>query len=861
VNANELRRIFIDFFAERGHTVVPSSGLIPHHPLAPLFTNAGMNQFLPYLLGEEAAPYPRATSAQKCVRVRGKHDDIELIGRTTRHLTFFEMLGSWSFGDYFKEGAIRLAWELVTEKLGLQGDRIWATVHETDDEAAAIWENEIGLPPERIQRMGADNFWEMGDTGPCGPCSELYYDRGPEYGADGGPAHGGEERYVEFWNLVFMQYDRAADGTLTELPKRNIDTGAGLERMLAVLDDVDSVFDTDVLRNIVTAAERVTARRYGEDEETDVKLRILADHARTVTFLVNDGVFPSNEDRGYVLRRILRRAVLRAFQLGVERPVLPPLVDAVVELMDVAYPDLTRNKDFVVDVVAREEEKFRQTLRSGMGILEEELAKITPDDPLLHGDVAFRLHDTYGFPLELTREIAAERGIKVDEDGFDMAMADQRDRARSARAGADTDSEATEAYRELLEQFGPTEFVGYTDYEAKARIIAATGDELILDRTPFYAESGGQVGDTGEISTDTGVFRVTDTTYAVPGQLIRHTGRVTEGEVSGGQEALGRIDADRRQAIRRNHTGTHLLHWALREVLGPHVKQQGSLVAPDRLRFDFSHYQPVTREELDQVEALANGRVLANEPVRAYETSKDEAEKSGAIAFFGDKYGDVVRVVEAGSRSVELCGGTHVGALGMIGPVKVVSEGSIAANMRRIEALTGEASLEHFREDEGLIERTAGILRVRPNELPERIERLLEERRQLDDELKALRRAAAGDAAQDLGANAVDGVVVARVDGTTRDELKDLAVAVRDRPPIRAVVLGGVPEGGGVALVAAVTKDSGLEAPALIAEAARTVGGGGGGKKSDIAVAGGRDASKLDEALDQARKAAGLSPS
>src|SRR5438270_463858 len=389
-----------------------------------------------------------------------------------------------------------------------------------------------------------------------------------------------------------------------------------------------------------------------------------------------------------------------------------------------------------------------------------------------------------------------------------MAMAEQRERARSARPGHEADGETTEAYRELLEQFGPTEFVGYTDYEAKARVLAVHGDEVFLDRTPFYAESGGQVGDTGEISTDTGVFQVTDTTYAIAGQLIRHTGTVVDGEVTAGQEALARIDAERREAIRRNHTGTHLLHWALREVLGPHVKQQGSLVAPDRLRFDFSHYQPVTREELDQVEALANGRVLANEPVRAYETSKDEAEKSGAIAFFGDKYGDVVRVVEAGSRSVELCGGTHVGGLGMIGPIKIVSEGSIAANMRRIEALTGAASLEHFREDEDLIERTAGILRVRPDELPERIERLLEERRQLDHELKGLRRAAAGDAAQDLAVNAVDGVVVARVDGTTRDELKDLAVAVRDRPQIRAVVLGGVPEGGGVALVAAVTKEA-----------------------------------------------------
>ncbi|MCU1448510.1 MAG: alanyl-tRNA synthetase [Acidimicrobiales bacterium] len=858
MDANELRKIFTGFFAERGHTVVPSSGLIPHHPMAPLFANAGMNQFLPYFLGEEVPPFPRATSVQKCVRVRGKHDDIDLIGRTKRHLTFFEMLGNFSFGDYFKEGDIGFAWELVTERLGLDPARLWVTVHESDDEAAAIWHEQIGVPLERIQRMGADNFWEMGETGPCGPCSELYYDRGPEFGPEGGPAAGGEDRYIEFWNLVFMQYDRAPDRTLTELPRKNIDTGLGLERMLAVLNDVDSVFDTDVLRALVGAAERVTNRRYGDDEDADIALRILADHSRTVTFLVNDGVFPSNEDRGYVLRRILRRAVRHAFQLGVDRPVLPPMVDAVVEVMGEAYPDLVRNKDFVTGVVAREEEKFRQTLRSGMAILEEQLSHVGEDAPVLTGDVAFRLYDTHGFPLELTREIAAERGVEVDEAGFEAAMAAQRDRARKARGGGPADGETTETYRELLEQFGPTEFVGYSDYEAKSRVLAVVGDEVFLDRTPFYAESGGQVGDTGTINTDTGTAEVLDTTYAVAGQLPRHRVQIVEGEISAGQEALARIDVERREAIRRNHTGTHLLHWALREVLGTHVKQQGSLVAPDRLRFDFSHYQPVTPEELAHVEALANARILANEPVRAYETSKDEAERVGAIAFFGDKYGDVVRVVEAGTRSVELCGGTHVGALGMIGPVKIVSEGSIAANMRRVEALTGEGSLRRFRDDEALLERTAAILRVRPEELPDRIARVLDERRQLDDELKSLRRAAAGDEALELVNEAVDGVVVARRDGTTRDDLKELAVAVRDHPEIRAVVLGGVPEGGGVALVAAVAKGSGLEAPALIAEAARTVGGGGGGKNPEMAVAGGKDASKLDEALDQARRAAGL---
>src|SRR5438067_1511403 len=493
MNANELRRAFTGFFEERGHVLVPSDTLIPKHPMAPLFTNAGMNQFFPYFLGEEPAPFPRATSVQRCVRIQGKHDDIDNIGRTWGHFTFFEMLGNFSFGDYFKAEAIRYAWDLSTERLGLDGDRIWVTVHHSDDDAAEIWHDAIGLPTERIQRTGEDNWWGAGDTGPCGPCSELNYDMGAEYGAPGGPT-ASYNRYREFWNLVFMQYDRQPDGTLADLPTKNIDTGAGLERFASVLQQTWSAFDTDEVRRIVAAGERETGRRYGADEATDVALRVIADHARTVTFLVNDGVFPSNEDRGYVLRRILRRAVLRAFQLGVERPALPPLVEAVVEVMDTAYPDLTRNKDFVLGVAAREEDKFRQTLRSGSAILDEELARVTADNPILRGDVAFRLHDTYGFPLELTREIAAERGIQVDEEGFEAAMADQRDRARKARSGTATDGEATEAYRELLEQFGPTEFLGYTDYETKGRILAATDGELILDRTPFYAESGGQVG-------------------------------------------------------------------------------------------------------------------------------------------------------------------------------------------------------------------------------------------------------------------------------------------------------------------------------------------------------------------------------
>ncbi len=860
MSAHELRRAFTGFFVARGHTLVPSMGLIPHHPAAPMFTNAGMNQFLPVILGEEPVPEPpRATSVQKCLRVKGKHDDIANVGVTWGHCTFFEMLGNFSFGDYFKAQVIPWAWELLTGVLAIDGDRLWVTVHETDEEAAAIWRDVVGIPAERIQAMGADNFWEMGETGPCGPSSEIYYDRGEALGAPGGPAHGGEARFREIWNLVFMQYNRQAGGALEPLPLRIIDTGAGLERMLTVLQEVDSVFETDELRRLVAAAERVTGRRLGDDPKADVSLRVLADHARTVTFMVADGQTPSNEDRGYVLRRILRRAVRHAYGLGVEGRVLPPMVEAVVEVMGPTYPELVAGSAEIAGIVAREEERFHRTLRSGSAILDEELARAAEAGGTLAGVVAFRLHDTYGFPLELTLEVAEERGVAVDRAGFEEAMGAQRRLGRKAAAsGAAPPADAEErraAYRSILDANGPDTFTGYDEQEGTARVVAVLGDEIFLDRTPFYAEAGGQIGDTGTITGPTGWAEVLDTTYALPG-LHRHTVRIADGEIEPGQEVTATVDSGRREAIRRNHTGTHLLHWALREVLGRHVKQAGSLVAPDRLRFDFSHFEAVTPDQLEQVEALANAQVLANDPVRAREMPKRDAEQLGAIAFFGEKYGDVVRVVEAGPRSVELCGGTHVGALGTIGPIKIVSESSIGANLRRIEAVTGTASLDRIRDEEKTLGRTATLLRVPVPEVPERVERLLDDNRSLSDEVKALRRQGAGGRAKEMAAAAVDGVVVARVDGTTRDELKDLAVAIRDQPGIRGAVLGGATDGGGVALIAAVTKASGLDASKLISDAARTVGGGG-GRGSDVAAAGGRDATRLDQALDQARQAAG----
>ena len=862
MDANSLRRAFTQYFVDHGHTAVASAGLIPHHPRAPLFTNAGMNQFIPYFLAEERPPFPRATTIQKCVRVRGKHDDIDLVGRTTRHLTFFEMLGNFSFGDYFKEGAIPLAWELLTSTFKLDGDRLWVSVYTDDDEAAAIWRDTVGVPAGRIQRMGDDNFWEMGDTGPCGPCSEIYYDRGPAFGAAGGPAGGGgEERYVEIWNLVFMQFDRQVDGTLTPLPKPNIDTGAGFERVLMVLQDVPSIWETDVLRPIIATAESLTGRAYGEDPETDVSLRILADHARSMSFLVSDGVFPSNEDRGYVLRRLIRRAVRQAYALGVTKPVTPELVRSTVAVMGEAYPALARDEEFLVGVAEREEARFRATLRAGLSMLEAELVE---GATTVSGQAAFRLHDTHGFPIELTREIAAERGAGVDEEGFAAAMRQQREQSKQAGKGqAAVDPDRLDTYRSLLDAGGPTRFLGYTSNTATARVLAvldaaAPADpshrlvEVFLDETPFYAEGGGQVGDTGFVETDTGLARVVDTTAALPG-LTRHLAVLEQGHLDAGQTATASIDAERRAAIRRNHTGTHLLHWALRTVLGEHVKQQGSLVAPDRLRFDFTHYGPLSAGEISRVEDLVNDRVLVDEDVTVTQMSRRDAEILGAIAFFEDKYGDEVRVVRAGSESTELCGGTHVSRLGQIGPFQIVSEGSIGSNLRRIEATTGTATLARLRQAERQIADAAGLLRASPDELTAAVERRLADLRDAEARARSAEQAALADRAHAIAHGATDGWVVARADGLSQDQLRELAAQVRQAGSFQAVVLGGSPDGSKASLVALVSKGATPSAPDLIADAARTVGGGGGGRNPEQALAGGRDASRLDEALEQVR--------
>ncbi len=861
MESTRLRRVFTDFFVERGHVAVPSAGLIPHDPRAPLFTNAGMVQFIPYFTGEQPAPYPRATTIQKCVRISGKHDDIENVGRTSRHATFFEMLGNFSFGDYFKADAIPYAWELLTEHLGFDGDRLWITVFTDDDEAADIWADQVGVPRDRIQRMGEDNFWEMGDTGPCGPSSEIYYDRGPEWGAEGGPLTGGEERFNEVWNLVFTQYERQADGALEPLPRPNIDTGAGFERILTMLQDVPTIWETDVLRRVIGAAEAATGVRYGAGPASDVALRVLADHARSLSFLISDGAFPSNEDRGYVLRRLIRRAVRQAYQLGVERPITPSLVAGVVDVMGDAYPDLVRNADYVTGVALREEERFRANLRSGLGLLDAELAKGAPTLP---GTVAFRLHDTHGFPIELTREIVAERGVAVDEPGFAAAMAVQREQSKQGGKGpARASDDRSAAYRSLLDEHGATSFVGYTDESAIASVVAVLSAddpdavELFLDVTPFYAEGGGQVGDTGTIETDTGRARVIDTTVAVTG-LTRHLAVIDDGEIRPGQTASAVIDGERRAAIRRNHTGTHLLHWALRTVLGDHVKQQGSLVAPDRLRFDFTHYAPVTSDEVASIEDLVNGQVLDDGDVVVTEMSKAEADAAGAIAFFDEKYGERVRVLRAGDRSVELCGGTHVRRLGQIGPVEVVSESSIGSNLRRIEATTGTTTLHRLREAERTIGRAADLLRARPDELTTTIERKLADLRAAETAVRAGQQAALAATARDLLAQTVDGVLVARRDNLAPEQLRELATQVRHLDGVRTVVIGGSPDGAKVALVALVAKGEAIGAPDLIADAAKTVGGGGGGKNPEAAMAGGREPAHLDEALEGIRSKLGV---
>ena len=843
MEAAELRSIFIDYFAQNGHTVVPSASLIPHDPSL-LFTVAGMVPFKPYFLGEEVPDFNRAVSIQKCFRAA----DIDQIGTTQRHLTFFEMMGNFSFGDYFKEGAIKFAWGLITEGFGIDPDRLWVTVHTSDDAAEELWRDMIGVAPGRIQRLDEDNFWDMGETGPCGPCSEIFFDKGTQFGADGGPAFGGEDRFVEFWNLVFMQYEKGPGGSLTELPKQNIDTGAGFDRMLALLNGVESVFATDLFHPLLETAARSINVAYGANEHTDVAIRRIADHGRAMTFLVSDGVLPSNEGRGYVLRRIIRRAILAARRSGSEAKLCGALVDATIEKMGSAYPVLVKDRELIIEVLEREEAGFARTLRTGMSLLEEARDQVVESgSTVFPGEVAFKLHDTHGFPVELTDEIVAESGLTVAREDFDTAMSEQRKRARAAAKTLNVADEAQ--YRDLVERYGTTEFVGrdVARYSVETTVLALlVGEdgtsELFLDSTPFYAESGGQVGDVGTIVTETGRFEVSDT-QNVAGGLFAHRGRAT-GEVLPGQVAIATIDPVRREATRRNHTSTHLLHAGLRQVLGDHVRQQGSYVGPERLRFDFSHGSPVAPEELGELLTLVNSDVVENDGVETVQTSKQDAEKMGAIAFFGDKYGDRVRVVRAGRHSLEFCGGTHVDRLGDIGQVQVLSEASIGSNTRRLEAVSGLGAHRHTLELERALGAVATLLKVSSDDVVPALERLFERQRDVEKEVAALRQSQLSSVAEHLLASSDAPVLVARVDGYPGEQLRTLAADVQRRGR-RAVVLVGAADDK---VSIAVASDESLDAQATVKSLAGLVGGGGGGS-ARLALAGGRDASGIDRVL------------
>ncbi len=864
MQSDDIRRIFLDFFAERDHAVVPSSSLIPVDPTL-LLTNAGMVPFKPYMLGEEPPPYPRAVTVQKVVRTI----DIDIIGTTARHLTFFEMLGNFSLGDYFKEKAIPWAYELVTEGFGLDPARLWYTVHVSDDEAADIWIDGVGVPADRVQHMDRDNFWQMGVPGPCGPSSEIFFDKGPEYGADGGPAVD-DERFVEIWNLVFMQNIQDEPyHVVGDLPAKNIDTGAGLERVATVLQGVGSVFETDVIRPVLATAESLTGVRYGDHERTDVSLRILADHARAVTFLIGDKVVPSNAGRGYVLRRLLRRVVRHASLLGVDELVMPRLIETTVGIMGSAYPNLADKHDDIAEMATREERSFRRTLESGHQLLDAELGKLDDGD-VFPGAAAFKLHDTYGFPRELTEEILSERGIALDLEEFHRMMDEQRERSRRHYQGGDL-AARTDAYRSLLTGLDTTEFTGYRVESDTGTILSIVREgetvdraeggqevELFLDRSPFYAESGGQVGDRGRVTTPTGEVRIKDTQYALPG-IHGHRGKVTSGHIQTGQEVATQIHGERRERIRKNHTGTHILHWALRDIVGDHVHQAGSLVAADRLRFDFSHFTALADEELLAVEEAVNQRVIENALVETLETTKEEAEDMGALAFFGDKYGDRVRVVKAGDYSTEFCGGTHVPSTGQIGPLVVVTEGSVAANTRRVEALTGTAGYEYLSELRRQLGAAADVLRTQPGTIVEAATALTARLRDQEERLEAFEQKARSATATALldRAETHDGasLLVETVDDFGADGLRALAFQLRDRLGSGIGVVGSVRDGKG-ALIGFVSADlvaDGVSAAEVLRPGAALLGGGG-SRDPELAQAGGPHGDRIEEALEAIRQ-------
>lgn len=885
---NEIRSTFLNFFAENGHEIVPSSPLVPRNDPTLMFTNAGMVQFKNVFTGVEKRPYQRATTSQKCVRAGGKHNDLDNVGYTARHLTFFEMLGNFSFGDYFKERAIELAWKLITKEFGLNKDKLLVTVYHTDDEAAGLWKKIAGFSDDRIIRIPtSDNFWAMGDTGPCGPCSEIFIDRGEHIwgGPPGSPEEDGD-RFLEFWNLVFMQYEQVTKEERVGLPRPSIDTGMGLERMACILQGVESVFETDLFRNLIEAA--ASALGSGPNEQTVASFRVIADHLRSSAFLVSDGVLPSNEGRGYVLRRIMRRAMRHAQLLGAKEPLMHRLVWALVREMGQAYPELMRAEKLIEETLRLEETRFRKTLSRGLAILDEKSAGLKKGD-MFDGDVAFTLYDTYGFPLDLTQDALKSRGIGVDQASFNDAMERQKAKARESWKGSgEAASEAI--WFPLREKLGATEFLGYETESAEGVVSALVKDgqevanlkagetgAVVLNQTPFYAESGGQVGDTGVLTGEGGLkVRVTDTQKKL-GDLFVHIGNVESGELKLGAALQLEVDHSRRSSIRAHHSATHLIHEALRQVLGDHIAQRGSLVAPDRLRFDFVHPKPITAEELARVEDIANDVVLENDEVTTRVMGVDEAREAGARALFGEKYGDEVRVVSMGRTarerganalgwSVELCGGTHVRRTGDIGLITLTSESAVASGVRRIEALTGNYARKHANDTMALAKTAANELRTSLDDVPARIAALMEERKKLEREVSDARKklamgggAAAGSNGAAAGVREVGDVkLMARaVEGIEMKDLKSLADDGKKQIGSGVVAIVGVTEDGKAGVVVGVTQDltARFNAVNLVRIASEALGGKGGGGRPDMAQAGGPDGAKAAAALSAIEKA------
>ncbi len=851
----DIRKAFLDFFQAREHEIVPSSSLVPANDPTLLFTNAGMVQFKEVFLGLEQRPYQRAASVQRCVRAGGKHNDLDNVGYTARHHTFFEMLGNFSFGDYFKREAIVYAWEFLVGELGLAPERLWITVFEEDEEAANIWLNEVGVEPQRFSRIGAhDNFWSMGDTGPCGPCSEIFYDHGPDVagGPPGTPEQDGD-RYVEIWNLVFMQYDRDEAGKLRPLPKPSVDTGMGLERLAAVMQGVHNNYEIDLFQALIQAVARLTDN---PAERNNTSLRVIADHIRSCAFLVADGVMPSNEGRGYVLRRIIRRAIRHGNRLGLTEPFFYKLVDPLIEQMGEAYPELPAARDYVMRVLRQEEERFAETLEHGLHHLEQALERL--DGRVIPGETVFRLYDTYGFPVDLTADIARERGLTLDMEGFEREMAMQRERARAA-------SHFSGDFGERLDIEGSSEFTGYDRLEQQASVTALYVDGqpverllegqqgvVVLDSTPFYAESGGQVGDSGKLQVEKGLFEVSDTRKE--GEANIHLGMVTAGQLAVGDSVIARVDAARRQDIACHHSATHLLHAALRKIVGEHVVQKGSLVAPERLRFDFSHFEPLDAGQLTAIEHLVNTEIRANLPVETRIMSPQQAEKAGAMALFGEKYGEQVRVLSMGEFSIELCGGTHVQRTGDIGLFKIISESGIAAGVRRIEAVAGQRALEWYEVGERQLRAVCELLKSERDTVTDKLSQLLERSRQAEKELEQLKEKLASSQGSDLVSRAVDvngiKVLAACLDNADSKILRNTVDQLKNKLGSAVIVLATV-DGNKITLIAGVTKDvtSRIKAGDLVNSVARQVGGKGGGRP-DMAQAGGNRPEVLQAALD-----------